>query len=249
MPNNEILDYIRAGRASGESKQEMTDALLRAGWKSGDIQEAIDTFSTVAPVASSATAPPVPAQSASVNVSANKTITEKEYPITTRWVLRSPIIVLSFGIIILFTGDISNSALAVLAAFIYVIVGYVIRANFHYSLDDKYFHVKQGVISKTQRNLPYGVIQDVFVKQNLFDRIFGIASLRIENASQLGGKGGGKVSWLNKNYGMGSYSGSDGVGSSGNKINLPGLKKQDAETLKKLVLQKMKENPIEESGL
>ncbi len=247
MPNNEILNYIKTGLANGENKKEMTDALLSAGWGSGDIQEAIDTFPTVAPSAS--TVQSVPVQSVSVNAPANKTITEKDYPITTRWILKNPIIVLFLGIIMFLTGDILNSTLAVLAAFIYIFVGYIIRANFHYSLDDKYFHIKQGVISKTQRNLPYGVIQDVFVKQNLLDRIFGIASLRIENASQLGGKSGGKASWLNKSYGMGSYSGRDGVGSSGNKINLPGLKKQDAEVLKKIILQKMKENPIEESGL
>jgi hypothetical protein len=37
------------------------------------------------------------------------------------------------------------------------------------------------------------------------------------------------------------------VGFSGNKVNIPGLTKQNAEILKGIILQKMKENPIEDS--
>ena len=37
------------------------------------------------------------------------------------------------------------------------------------------------------------------------------------------------------------------VGFSGNKVSIPGLTKANAEILKGIVLQKMKENPIEDS--
>ena len=96
----------------------------------------------------------------------------------------------------------------------------LIRANFHYSLDDKYFKMKQGVISKKQNNQPYGVIQTVFVHQDLFDRIFGLATLRVENAV-----GGGGKSKKRKSFTLHSASSSDTVGVSGNKMHIPGLKK------------------------
>jgi membrane protein YdbS with pleckstrin-like domain len=176
-------------------------------------------------------------------------ITEKNYPITKLWIFKAPIIIILMNIVALFFGY--YFPYLVLALPIMLIANPLIRANFHYSLDDKYFHVKQGVISKKQRNLPYGVIQNVFVKQDLFDRIFGLATLRIENASQAGGDS--KVRWWNKSYGSkanaNAYGQGEGLGSSGNKVNLPGLKKQNAEELKNFILQKVKENPIEESGL
>ncbi len=177
----------------------------------------------------------------------NSVITERNYPITKLWIFKAPIIVIVISIVGLFFGI--WFPYLVIALPILLIANPLIRANFHYSLDDKYFNVRQGVISKKQRNLPYGVIQNVFVKQGIFDRIFGLASLRVENASQSGG--GSKERWWNKSYGSKStaygFGQQDGVGTSGNKVNIPGLKKANAEELKNLILQKIKENPIEDS--
>lgn len=186
----------------------------------------------------------------SQNVVANNgVINEKSYPITKLWIFKTPIIIVLMNLVALFFGY--YFPYLVLALPVMLIANPLIRANFHYSLDDKYFHVNEGVISKKQRNLPYGVIQNVFLKQDLFDRIFGLATLRIENASQAGGDS--KVRWWNKGYGsksnVNAYGQGESLGSSGNKVNLPGLKKQNAEDLRNFILQKVKENPIEESGL
>ncbi len=176
-------------------------------------------------------------------------VSEKNYPITNLWIFKAPIIIFIISIIALFFGR--WYPVLVLAFPVYLIANPLIRANFHYSTDEKFFTVKQGVFSKKQRNLPYGVIQNVLVKQDWFDRIFGLASFSVENAAQGGGKGffGGNK-YLRAN---GAYQGRQGesVGSSGNKVNIPGLKKKDAEALKLVLLQRMKENPIEDnqSGL
>jgi uncharacterized membrane protein YdbT with pleckstrin-like domain len=169
-------------------------------------------------------------------------ITEKTYPITKLWIFKAPIIIIVLNIIALIFGY--YFLYLVVALPIMLIVNPFIRANFHYSLDDKFLNVKQGVISKKQRNLSYGVIQNVYIKQDLFDRIFKLATLRIENAAQ-SGSGGVKLS----SFRLTGISNNDenSVGSSGNKINIPGLKKQDAEELKKYILQKIKDNPIEDS--
>lgn len=170
-------------------------------------------------------------------------ITEKKYPITILWIFKAPIIIIVVNLIALLFGYIYPYL--ILALPVMLIVNPLIRANFHYSLEDKFLSVRQGVISKKQRNLPYGVIQNIFVKQDLFDRIFGLAALKIENAVQ----GGEKRKYFR--FAMANNQQEDFVGSSGNKVNIPGLKKQDAEELKNNILQKVKENPIDDkqSGL
>ena len=173
-------------------------------------------------------------------------ITEKDYPVEYKWVYKSV-----FGFIV--------AVVVTLVAFLFGYVYYylviiVIYApihfiltifrwmNFHYTLEKKYLIVKQGVLSKQERNLPYGVIQNVFVKQDLLDRLFGLSSLTIENAVQ--GKNDQKGIFDQKNQG-------ETIGSSGSKINIPGLTRNNAGKLKALILEQIKENPADDnqSGL
>ena len=243
MPNNEIADYIKSELAKGESRQEITNSLLEAGWKSDAVQDAFRAFPVPTP---SANAPAPSAETPSHP--SGKVITEKDYPVTKLWVFKEPIIIAVIIIGLAFFGYFSFYL--ILAIIIYLLVVPIMKANFHYSLDDKYLRVRQGFIAKKQRNLPYGVIQNVFVRQDLFDRVFGLASLNIENASQAGG--GNKLPWwygVNGSSGTSIFGQAASLGSSGNKIGIPGLKKQNAETLKNIILQKMKENPVEEFGL
>jgi membrane protein YdbS with pleckstrin-like domain len=185
-------------------------------------------------------------QTGTINNFQNNTsnISEKNYPITKLWIFKSPIIFVLVNLVALLFGR--YYPILVLLIPILLIANPLIRLNFHYLLDEKFLNVKQGVISKKQRNLPYGVIQNVFVKQDLFDRIFGLATLRVENAAQ-GGKSGSGGSKSFRLSGLKSDQDKDSVGSSGNKINIPGLKKKDAEELKNCLLQRIKENPIEDS--
>lgn len=190
-------------------------------------------------------------------------ITEKNYPIQGLWVFKS---IIAFLFVLIFLvpyflissrpGETSkdttiNFYLVVIAGFAIfnLIITILRRANFHYSIDEKFLTLKQGVLSKQQRHLPYGVIQNLLVKQDLFDRIFGLASLTIENAAQGAGylTGPRQQKFLGRRIGTQQRQQVETVGFSGNRISIPGLTKINAETLKRIVLQKMKENPIEDS--
>lgn len=177
-----------------------------------------------------------------VNEGSLSVVSEKDYPITILWIFKSPIIILLVNLIALMVGY----YFPVLVAMFPVLLIYnpLVRASFHYRLESKYFFVKSGVISKKERNLPYGVIQNVFVKQDLFDRIFGLATLRVENA--ITPQDVKKKSFWTRNRGFG-VNDNDAIGTSGNMVNIPGLKKQSAEALKELILQKIKENPLDDS--
>ena len=190
----------------------------------------------------------------------NSIISEKDYPVQFRWVFKS-----SFGAILAlvvlgsfwFVGLSSpktNSYIVFIAIFLpfNFIFTVLQRNNFRYEVEEKFLNLYQGVLSKKQRHIPYGVIQNIFVKQDLFDRVFGLASVTIENASQGGGSvqaGETKVFGMKVRARERHYD--ETVGFTGNKVRIPGLTQEDAEALKEAVLKKMKENPIEDnqSGL
>lgn len=190
----------------------------------------------------------------------NNVINEKNYPIEGKWIFKSAwvyVIVLLF-LIPAFSFELTKGRLSfylvIYLAFVpvHLIIVSLRRANFHYTIDDKFMTLNQGILSKQQRNIPYGVIQNIFVKQDLVDRIFGLASLTIENASQgAGSQRAGQSKIFGMTVGSQRSQQTDLIGSSGNKVNIPGLSKQNAETLKDIILQKMKANPLEDnqSGL
>jgi len=188
-------------------------------------------------------------------------ITEKKYPVQRLWVFKS--ILTSFLVLMILvpywvflwyseSGNLEISfyiSIIIIFTIFHFVVSILRRATFHYSIDGQFLTLRQGILSKQQRHIPYGVIQNLFVKQDLFDRIFGLASLTVENASQ--GAGAFTPPQEQKIFGLRvsnqRQQQAEMVGFSGNKVNIPGLTKQNAETLKEIVLQKMKENPIEDS--
>lgn len=183
-------------------------------------------------------------------------ITEHNYPVEGIWVLKSIlgslIALLIFGSFYIFGINDGETSLylVIIAVFIPFYIAYAAlrRATFHYAIDTKFLNLQQGILNKQQRHIPYGVIQNVFVKQDLFDRLFGLASLALENASM---GAGSQQERQTKIFGLTISNKKkqkvEMVGFSGNKVSIPGLTKQNAETLKGIVLQKMKENPIEDS--
>jgi membrane protein YdbS with pleckstrin-like domain len=182
-------------------------------------------------------------------------ITEEIYPIETIWFLKPLITSLSSIIILaLFWIYMSNAELLLLYSLLFIgsipfniALTYLVRRAFHFTLEEQFLTLKQGVISKQERHVPYGVIQHLVIKQDILDRLLGLASLRIENASEGAGKSsfGGSAILGTKEPSSSRY-GWIAIGFNGNKINIPGLKKANAETLKQHILTHMEANPINE---
>jgi len=189
----------------------------------------------------------------------NEIITEKSYPIQNSWLFKQVFIMLLalpiffFALFDFIFGNSKYLLVIIILLFISILMsGFVAIVNalrrscFHYSLDESFMVINQGVISKKNRNIPYGVIQGIFVSRGLFERIFGLASLTFEDFSQ-----GGKSDMDSDGFINDSRTRLEILGFEGNKIHIPGLKKEDAEELKDIILQRIKENPIEDnqSGL
>jgi len=67
----------------------------------------------------------------------------------------------------------------------------LIPAYFHikqkmilYTLTDSKIEIDEGLISKTTRNVPLHIIQDVTVSANLTQRLLGFGNIEIENANE-----------------------------------------------------------------
>ena len=181
---------------------------------------------------------PIPVQVENVT----PTLNEKMFPIQNVWIVKLSIIIIIVAIILLFNKEyIDFIFLFIFALFNYLLVKLAV-VRFHFSLDEHFITIKQGILSKTQRQLPYTVVQNVIVEQGFLDRLFGISTLNFENASEAGGlkinKGKKRKRWQFQNIGI-----------IGNQVNIPGLKKEQAELLKNKLLEKIQRNQGTELGL
>lgn len=130
-------------------------------------------------------------------------LSSQEYPLSSKWtsvelikkILGSFVISL-FVIIIIVTKfqEISVAddlaylilgwlGLAVLTTIVRIIALLLWKKNYAFSFDADNIYFKQGIISISEKHMPYSSIQDVAVQQSFIDRMFGLAKVRIENAA------------------------------------------------------------------
>ena len=93
-------------------------------------------------------------------------------------------------LIILFLKNIAAAVASLVALFlvglvpfilIYILECYYYRYYF-YDLREDEVVIKKGVISKAEITLPYSKIQNVFIDQDVLDRIFGLYDVHLETA-------------------------------------------------------------------
>jgi len=161
-------------------------------------------------------------------------ITEKDHPISAKWLIKwGPIILLGFLIYSFikikpnedFGAMLNFSFVASSLIFLYVVI---YRMTLRYRFGEDGFYIKKGVFSTAEKNVPYARIQNIVVSNDWMDNFLGIADLSIETASK--GKEASKI------FGL----------TSSNRIVIPGLDSGDAEYIKNFVLERMKENPMVE---
>lgn len=56
--------------------------------------------------------------------------------------------------------------------------------NLSYIIGEEKVTIHKGILTKVQKNIPYRAITDFIVNRSIFDRILGIASIRIQTAGQ-----------------------------------------------------------------
>ncbi len=101
------------------------------------------------------------------------------------YVVIKSIIPMAFGIYTYAKTDMSNWLFAGVAVLIllFAILQYWF---YHYWLEEEKIEIKEGILFKSNRKIPYTRIQNVNVSQNPLERFFKVATLQLESAS--GGK-------------------------------------------------------------
>ena len=61
---------------------------------------------------------------------------------------------------------------------------YIWIKNLEYEIDEEKVIIHKGIISKTEKNIPFRAITDFVLYRSLFDRILNIASIRVQTAGQ-----------------------------------------------------------------
>ncbi len=86
-------------------------------------------------------------------------------------------------------------------------------AVYFYDLTPDFIQIKKGPITPREITIPYERIQDVYVDQDLFDRIFGLYDVHLSSATA----------------------------SSGMEAHIDGVEKQAAEGLRAILLETIKQ--------
>ncbi len=120
--------------------------------------------------------------------------------------------------------EIKISIIASIIAFVAIIITYIILKYIYEIFYLKYYFydqvgknliIKKGVFSRNEITLPMNRLQDVYVDQDVLDRIFGLYDVHVSTATMI----------------------------SGNLSHIDGLNKANADVIKKLILSKIhKEN-------
>ncbi len=84
--------------------------------------------------------------------------------------------------------DMSSFLLLWLGMFIVIFVIYLIgfnlwKGNYKFQFLPEYIFQRTGVISISETHVPYRTVQDVRISQSILERIFGLATVAIENAT------------------------------------------------------------------
>jgi uncharacterized membrane protein YdbT with pleckstrin-like domain len=133
----------------------------------------------------------------SVKFELNKEISSKTYPISKLWIYSAILNGAIFSLIIalLFLGVVSKKHTAVdpnlffyaiiIFAFIFFLSMWwkiIWKKNYYFEFTTDYILLKTGVISRSDEHIPYKSIQNITESQGIFDRMFGLSDVTIENA-------------------------------------------------------------------
>lgn len=144
-----------------------------------------------------------PARAATITLS--EEISSKRYPLSGKWVgirivgnIISPFLYWALIAFIIFGKTAANDvtptligyfflgyiAVSILSAIVHIVGTFIWKKNYSFEFGSDNIYYREGIISLSEKHMPYSSIQDVTVKQGILERLVGLASVRIENAAQ-----------------------------------------------------------------
>jgi uncharacterized membrane protein YdbT with pleckstrin-like domain len=104
-------------------------------------------------------------------------------------VVPGALLAIGFLVISLWAGLSTGTALIVTAVIAVVVVGWTLleTIRWKYTITNRRVFVRHGLISVNEQTARLERVQDVTLRQTLFDRIFGVGRLAIDTAGSEGG--------------------------------------------------------------
>lgn len=237
MISKEVIDYIKKCSTEGQTKEQIIESLTKNGWMYSDAEKAFDyTY----PKANFVPPPPVEQviqQSTNKFNNSNQEF-QKKYPLSPKkfWKKIYEKFFVSFffalpfgfgGIMIPFassshSNDVSITSV-IMSGFIVLLIFWIIFLllyawyirvyirTYYYDASNNFLTIRKGVFTRTEIHVQYQKIQDVYVDQDIVDRILGIYDVHIASATA----------------------------TSGIEAHIDGVEKDVAESIKNYLLQKI----------
>jgi membrane protein YdbS with pleckstrin-like domain len=152
--------------------------------------------------------------------------TIEQYPLEKRKITKKIVSVMFncfifFGIILAFTAFIGGLNLIIVESFVglYILI-FLFELWYQpqyfklyfYNIEADFLVIKKGVITPAQTTLPYEKLQDVYMDQDIFDRLFNLWDVHVSTATT----------------------------QSGIQAHIDGVSIENAEALRKIILEKTK---------
>lgn len=104
-------------------------------------------------------------------------------------VLPGTLLAIGFLVIAVWAGLSTGTALIITAAIAIVVVGWTLleTIRWKYTITNRRVFVRHGLVSVNEQTARLERVQDVTLRQTLFDRIFGVGRLDIDTAGSEGG--------------------------------------------------------------
>ena len=183
-------------------------------------------------------------------------ISSQKYPIMGKWVVLSlwsriissliiwAIIIAGFSIKIISKvgteSQISSNivliyiGISIISIIVSIIGLFIWKKNYSFRFNSENIYYKTGILSISEKHMPYTSIQDVTISQSFLERLFGLAKVNIENATQIG--------YMPQSGGSNFYGSTRTSPQAYNGIQIVGISLVDAqhitETMKSQVLGK-----------
>jgi len=168
--------------------------------------------------------------------------TREQFPLSYKKIIKKTIsstiaitilLVVIFGFLVVTLASIGQKAIGLLGIitfgmfgflFLFILLTYLYQrwyfAVYFYDLTPDFIQIKKGPITPREITVPYERIQDVYVDQDLLDRIFGLYDVHISSATI----------------------------SSGMEAHIDGVEKQAAEGLRNIILQTVQQKISKSRG-
>ncbi len=135
-----------------------------------------------------------------IEINLSEEISSDVYPLTGKWFMISLIQILAgfltISVIVSTSILVSNNngdfgglyvflGIILLTTTARIIGLFLWKQNYKFSFMSDNIYFRSGMLSLSEKHMPYSTIQDVTIKQDIISKIFGIAEVRIENATSV----------------------------------------------------------------